>query len=59
MVDGLVDPRKLILNWQWAKCGSKLLYTAEHQRLRNWHQIAVGMGEEEQIMVGLKIEGLF
>lgn len=43
MVGGLVDARKLIPNWQWAEKGGTLLYMAEAQRLRNWHQIAVGM----------------
>lgn len=56
MVDKLVNPRKLIPEWQWTKQRGNLLYTAEPQSLRNWHQIAVEMGEEEQIMVELKIE---
>lgn len=43
--DGLAGPRKSILNLQWVKLGGILLYTAEPWRLRNWHQIAVGMGE--------------
>lgn len=60
MVGGLVDARKLIPNWQWAEKGGTLLYMAEAQRLRNWHQIAVGMvGGGEKIMVGLRIERLF
>lgn len=33
MVDGLVGPGKLILNWQWAKLGGNLLYMAEPQKL--------------------------
>lgn len=44
MVGGLAGPRKLILNLQWVKLGGSLLYTAEPWRLRNWHQIAVGIG---------------
>ena len=63
MVDGLAGPRKLILNLQWVKLGGILLYRAEPWRLRNWHQITVGMamgrGGGVQIMVGLKIERLF
>lgn len=58
MVDKLVNAQQLIPEWQWTEQGGNLLYTAEPQSLRNWHQIAVEMGEEEQIM-GLKIERLF
>lgn len=58
MVDKLVDPQKLIPKWPWAKQRGSLLYPAEPQRFRNWHQIAVELGKEEQIMVELKTERL-
>lgn len=58
VVGGLVGPGKLISKWQRAEQRGNRLYTAEPQRFSSWHQVAVEMGAEGQVMGGLKIDCL-
>lgn len=56
--NGLVHPRELILNWQWAQQRGNLLYTADRLQAQKLAPDIFGNGVGEQITVWVKSKGL-